>query len=55
MKEFTFKVSSDDVMLIGSALGQLPHDKVRGLIDSLQFQINEQNKQDKEEVKTDAE
>lgn len=52
MTTFTFNLTADEVKLVGFALGQLPHDKVRRLIDSLQVQINEQNK---EEEDTDVE
>lgn len=48
---YTITLTAEQLQTIGYALGQLPHDKVRAIIDSLQQQINaeEQAKQQAKE------
>lgn len=42
MNEFKLVVDEQDVSIISAGLGKLPYEVVKGLIDKLQAQINDQ-------------
>ena len=44
MRIFTVSVTEQEIMIVGEALGNMPHKVVAGLIQKLQQQINEQVK-----------